>query len=178
MALGSAGRGSFNHWQDAGYDCPLIEVDIMSCMFSKSVGGTGGFVLANGIFAEPLRKGGEELEARGVETLSTIVLLRILGLLRKPKLITHRMQMLKEKAAYVSKELSRAGLCVLASPGSAVICLPVGKHRWIPIQNHIFHGYVSHRSIGTVHKTARFHTECAKLGVAVTGAGPPATEIW
>lgn len=156
MALGSAGRGSFNHWQDAGYDCPLSEVDIMSCMFSKSVGGTGGFVLANGPFATHLRKGGEELEARGVETLSTIVLLRILGLLRKKKLVAHRMHMLREKAAYVARELNRGGLHVLASPGSAVICLPVG----------------------TVHKTARFHTESAKLGIAVTGAGPPATEIW
>ena len=37
MALGSMGRGSFNYWQDAGYECPLRSVDVMSCMFSKSV---------------------------------------------------------------------------------------------------------------------------------------------
>jgi serine palmitoyltransferase len=155
-ALGSAGQGSLNHWKDARYDCPLSEVDIMSCMFSKSAEGTGGFVLANGIFATELRKGGEMLDARGVEALSTIVLLQILGLLRKKKLVAHRMYMLREKAAYVGREQNIAGLHVLASPGSAVICLPVG----------------------TVHKTACFHTECAKLGIAVTGVGPPATEIW
>jgi serine palmitoyltransferase len=156
MALGSAGRGSFNHWEDAGYECSTSEVDIMSCMFSKSVGCTGGFVLANGIFANELRNQGDALEARGVETLSTIVLLRILGLLRKPLLIRHRMRMVREKAEYVAQALRSAGCRVLSSPGSAVICFPVG----------------------TVSQVAIFHGEATKMGVALAGAGPPATPIW
>ena len=73
MALGSNGRGSFNHWQDAGYRCPMDEVDVMSCMFSKSVGCTGGFVLANGPFAAELGHQGEVLTSRWIEKLSKIV---------------------------------------------------------------------------------------------------------
>ena len=126
MALGSAGKGSFNHWQDAGYDCPLRSVDVMSCMFSKSVGCTGGFVLANGPFARELQDQGKKLITRGIEKLSTIVLLRILGLLRKPMLIQHRMNLVQEKAAYVARALSAAGCKILSSPGSAIICFPVG----------------------------------------------------
>ncbi len=126
MALGSAGKGSFNHWQDAGYDCPLSSVDVMSCMFSKSVGCTGGFVLANGLFARELQDQGKKLIIRGIEKLSTIVLLRILGLLRKPMLIQHRMNLVQEKAAYAARALSAAGCKILSSPGSAIICFPVG----------------------------------------------------
>lgn len=129
MAMGSAGKGSFNHWQDAGYDCPLKAVDIMFVMFSKSVGCTGGCVLANGsLFAHELRAQGEKLEEGRMEKLSTIILLRISGLLRKPMLIQERMKLLHEKATYVAKELTRAGCKILSSPGSAIICLPVGVY--------------------------------------------------
>lgn len=127
MALGSSGRGSFNHWEDLGYECSLKEVDVMSCMFSKSVGCTGGFGLANGIFAPELRKQGESLKASGMETLSTVVLLRILTILSKPKLIQHRMRMLRDKATYVSQALSETGLRILSTPGSPIVCFPVGK---------------------------------------------------
>lgn len=127
MALGSKGRGSFNHWEDAGYECPTREVDVMSCMFSKSVGCTGGFVLANGLFAPELQKQGKELELRGVETLSSIVLLRILGLLRKPLLIQHRMHLVHQKANYVAQELKKAGCRILSAPGSAIVCFSVGE---------------------------------------------------
>ena len=156
MALGSAGRGSFNYWEDLGYECPLKEVDLMSCMFSKSVGCTGGFVLANGIFAAELRSQEKQLEARGVETLSTVVLLRVLGLLRKPLLIQHRMRILRKKAEYVARELKRAGFTVLASPGSAVVCFPVGS----------------------VDMVSLFHKEACEMGLGLAGAGPPATPTW
>lgn len=127
MALGSNGRGSFNHWQDAGYHCPLDGVDVMSCMFSKSVGCTGGFVLANGPFAAELHRQGKVLTSSGVEKLSTIVFLRILGLLRKPLFIQHRMRLVQEKAGYVARALTAAGCKVLSSTGSAIICFPVGE---------------------------------------------------
>ena len=126
MAMGSYGKGSFNHWQDAGYDCPLNSIDVMSCMFSKSVGCTGGFVLANGPFAGELKTQGKKLINGKIEKLSTIILLRILGLLRKPMLIQHRMNLVQEKAAYVARALSAAGCKILSSPGSAIICFPVG----------------------------------------------------
>ncbi|EAS35853.2 uncharacterized protein CIMG_01207 [Coccidioides immitis RS] len=156
MALGSAGRGSFNHWEDLGYKCPLEEVDVMSCMFSKSVGCTGGFALANGVFAEELRKQGETLKERGVETLSTVVLLRILNLLSKPKLIRHRMCLLRKKSEYISRALGNAGFRILSTPGSPIVCFPVG----------------------TVRQVIRFHAEALKEGVAVTGGVPPATPLW
>lgn len=127
MALGSNGKGSFNHWQDAGYDCPLSSVDVMSCMFSKSVGCTGGFVLANGPFANELQRQGEKLINGKIEKLSTIILLRILGLLRKPMFIQHRMNLVQEKSAYVARALSEAGYKILSSPKSAIICFPVGQ---------------------------------------------------
>ena len=130
MSLGSSGRGSFDHWQDSGYDCPLSKVDVMTCMFSKSVGCTGGMVLANNEFAEELRRQQDNLEQNGVESLSTIVLLRVLSLLRTPQLIQHRMRLLNTKAVYVAKELSKAGCRILSSPGSAIICFPVGKARF------------------------------------------------
>ncbi|KAI4199277.1 MAG: hypothetical protein LQ350_004737 [Teloschistes chrysophthalmus] len=156
MALGSNGRGSFNHWQDAGYRCPLDGVDVMSCMFSKSVGCTGGFVLANGPFAAELRRQGEILTTRGIEKLSTIVLLRILGLLRKPLFIQHRMRLVQEKAGYVARALTAAGCKVLSSTGSAIICFPVG----------------------TVRQVALFHGEAMKHGMAIVGGVPPATPLW
>ena len=126
MAMGSTGRGSFNHWQDFGYDCPLKSVDVMSCMFSKSVGCTGGCVLANGLFAKELRSQGKRLVEDNTEKLSTIINVRTLGLLRKPMLIQHRMSLVQEKSAYVAEVLTSAGCKVLSSPGSAIICFPVG----------------------------------------------------
>lgn len=126
MAMGSNGRGSFNHWQDLGYDCPLKSVDVMSCMFSKSVGCTGGCVLANGLFAKELRSQGKRLVDGNAEKLSTIIQLRILGLLRKPMLIQYRMRLVQEKSTYVAEALTSAGCKVLSSPGSAIICFPVG----------------------------------------------------
>lgn len=180
MALGSAGRGSFNHWEDAGYECPLSEVDVMSCMFSKSVGCTGGFALANGIFAKELLKQGEALEARGVETLSTIVLLRILNLLRKPLLIQHRMRMLREKGEYVARALQGAGCRVLSSPGSAIICFSIGEYA--NRCNQISFLFLKRTTDSTISGTYRqltiFHHNCMKMGLAITGAGPPATPIW
>ncbi|KAL4870553.1 hypothetical protein BDV12DRAFT_165811 [Aspergillus spectabilis] len=156
MALGSMGRGSTDYWRDAGFDLPMSEVDLMSAMFSKAVGCTGGMVLANGAFATELRKQGAARDARGVETLSTVVLLRILNLLRKPSLIRHRMRMIREKAEYVAEGLRKAGLQVLSSPGAAIVVFPVG----------------------TVSQATVFHTHANKLGVAITAGGPPATPVW
>ncbi|KAI9695781.1 MAG: hypothetical protein M1836_006047 [Candelina mexicana] len=156
LALGSSGKGSFNHWQDAGYDCPLRSVDVMSCMFSKSVGCTGGFVLANGPFAGELETQGKRLVNSKIEKLSTIILLRILSLLRKPMFIQHRMGLVQEKAAYVAKALSAAGCTILSSPGSAIICFPVG----------------------TVRQVALFHGEAQIMGMAIVGGVPPATPMW
>ena len=174
MAMGSDGKGSFNHWQDAGYDCPLKAVDIMSVMFSKSVGCTGGCVLANGSnFADELRLEGQKLEENKVEKLSTIILLRISGLLRKSMLIQERMSSLREKATYVASELTRAGCRILSSPGSAIICLPVGvytKSRSACL--------VLKLSSGTMRQVAFFHNEAKRKGMAIVGAGPPATPIW
>lgn len=156
MAMGSHGCGSFNQWQDAGYDCPLRYVDIMSCMFSKSVGCTGGCVLANGAFASELQVQGEKLINNKIEKLSTIILLRILSLLRKPMLIQQRMSLVNEKAAYVASALSAAGCKILSSPGSAIICFPVG----------------------TVRQVALFHGEAMRMGMAIVGGVPPATPMW
>ena len=156
MALGSMGKGSLNYWEDAGFSCPMSEVDLMSAMFSKAVGCTGGMVLANGIFATELRKQAAARDARGVETLSTVVLLRILNLLRKPLLIKHRMRMIREKAEYVAEGLRKAGLQVLSSPGAAIVVFPAG----------------------TVSQATNFHTHAVSLGLAVTAGGPPATPLW
>ncbi|KAI9715084.1 MAG: hypothetical protein M1812_006202 [Candelaria pacifica] len=156
LALGSGGKGSFNHWQDAGYDCPLRSVDVMSCMFSKSVGCTGGFVLANGPFAGELQTQGKSLINSKIEKLSTVILLRILSLLKKPMFIQHRMGLVREKAEYVARALSAAGCTILSSPGSAIICFPVG----------------------TVRQVTLFHGEAQKMGMAIVGGVPPATPMW
>ncbi|KAL4954542.1 a-oxoamine synthase fum8 [Aspergillus filifer] len=156
MALGSMGKGSLNYWEDAGFTCPMSEVDLMSAMFSKAVGCTGGMVLANGIFATELRKQAAARDARGVETLSTVVLLRILNLLRKPLLIKYRMRMIREKARYVAEGLRKSGLQVLSSPGAAIVVFPAG----------------------TVSQATNFHTHAVSLGLAVTAGGPPATPLW
>ncbi|KAI9817369.1 MAG: hypothetical protein M1832_004676 [Thelocarpon impressellum] len=156
MAVGSAGRGSLNHWQDLGYDCSFPDVDIMTCMFSKSIGCTGGFAVANGIYAEALERQGDLLEETGVETLATPVILRVLSILRKPSLIRQRMRAVREKAVYVSKVLMDAGCKILSSPGSAIICFPVG----------------------TVRQVVTFSREAKKVGMAIGGGTPPATPKW
>jgi serine palmitoyltransferase len=127
MSIGSAGRGTFNRWQDLGYDCPFAGVDVMTFTFSKGVSSTGGFALANGIHADALRKQGQALSLQGVESLSTVVLLRFLSILMKPKLVEERMQIVLEKSNHVAAKLKEASFRVLSAPGSPMICFPVGK---------------------------------------------------
>ncbi|MCJ1397575.1 hypothetical protein MMC11_000769 [Xylographa trunciseda] len=156
MAVGSEGKGSFNHWQDLGYHCPLTEIDVMTCTFSKSVGCAGGVAIANGIFAEQLRKGDPSLDKDHSEPLSAIVILRVLDILRRPLLIQHRMKLLREKASYVSGKLAEAGFKILSSPGSSTICFPVG----------------------TVTQLTSLNREALKIGLAFVGGVPPATPLW
>lgn len=127
MALGSEGKGSLNHWSDLGYPCAFASVDVMTCMFSKSVGCTGGMVLANGKYASQLAAEGKVIAARGSERLSTAVLVRVLSLLRKPRLIRDRMNQVRRKTTYAARMLARSGCKILSSPGSPIICFPVGK---------------------------------------------------
>lgn len=130
LGLGASGRGSFEYWQDQGFDCPLAEADLMTCTFSKSAGCLGGAVLANGDFADHLRP-----EADGVvrggghcgKGIASVVLVRVLQLLRKTNLIRHRMELLKHKSFYVARRLASAGCKILGSPGSPNVCFPVGK---------------------------------------------------
>lgn len=35
MSIDSAGRGTFNRWQNLGYDCPFAGVDVMTFTFSN-----------------------------------------------------------------------------------------------------------------------------------------------
>lgn len=123
MAIGSEGRGSFNYWQDLNYQCPLAEADVMTCVFSKSVGCVGGMVLANGKFSKELEEQGQYIP----RSLSSIVMLRVISLLRKPLLIRHRMKLSHCKATYVADVLAQAGCQVLSSPGCPIICFPVGE---------------------------------------------------
>jgi serine palmitoyltransferase len=127
MSIGSAGRGTFNRWQDLGYDCPYNGADLMTFTFSKGVSSTGGFALANGVHAEALLEQSQMLASQGVESLPTIVLLRFLSILKKPRLVEERMRIVLEKSEYVASKLKEAGLRVLAAPGSPMICFPVGK---------------------------------------------------
>jgi len=127
MALGSEGRGSLNHWSDLGYACSFSQVNIMTCMFSKSVGCTGGMVLANGDLASQLTAEGKIIATRGSERLSTAVLVRVLSVLRKPLLIRERMLQVRLKTTYAARILTKAGCKILSSPGSPIICFPVGK---------------------------------------------------
>lgn len=127
LSMGHGGRGSFDHWQDLGYDCSLTDCDVMTCMFSKSAGCTGGMVLARRSLAPLLAQQGREAYERGHEQLSTIVLVRLLNILRKPKLIQHRCQTIRKKGLYAASVLERAGFRVLSFPGSPIICFSVGK---------------------------------------------------
>lgn len=128
MSLGSGGRGSFEHWRDLGYKCDFSKIDMMVCSLSKGVSCNGGFAVANGPFARELRAQGELLAARGAESLSTVLLLRFLSIINKPLLVQERMRLMSEKAKYTSDKLKEAGFRVVSSPGSPVVCFPVGKH--------------------------------------------------
>lgn len=127
MALGKGGRGSFEWWQDRGYDCPLEEIDIMTGTMSKSVSCIGGFVSANGIYTAALERQRALQHENGAETLSTVAMVRILSLINKPKFIQDRMTTLERKASFVADCLAQAGCCILSSRGSPVVCFPVGK---------------------------------------------------
>ena len=134
MSIGSAGRGTFNRWQDLGYDCPYNGADLMTFTFSKGVSSTGGFALAFGdIHANALREQGRMIYSQGVESLSSVVLLRFLSILMKTRLVEDRMRIVLEKSQYVADRLKEAGLRVLAAPGSPMICFPVGKSSWLAI---------------------------------------------
>nr|AAG27130.3 Fum8p [[Gibberella] fujikuroi var. moniliformis]ADQ38989.1 FUM8p [[Gibberella] fujikuroi var. moniliformis]ADQ38994.1 FUM8p [[Gibberella] fujikuroi var. moniliformis]ADQ38995.1 FUM8p [[Gibberella] fujikuroi var. moniliformis]ADQ38996.1 FUM8p [[Gibberella] fujikuroi var. moniliformis] len=156
MALGKSGRGSFEWWQDCGYDCPLQEVDIMTGTMSKSLCCIGGFVSANGVYAAELERQRTLQHQNGAETLSTAVLVRILSLINKPKLIKERMTALGRKASFVADCLAQAGCDILSSYGSPVVCFPVG----------------------TIQQASRFHEEAMERGFAVACGVPPATPLW
>lgn len=131
LGLGSSGRGSFEYWQDRGFDCPLEEADFLTCTFSKSVGCLGGAVLANGEFALHMRPEADTVTGPCGKGVASAVLVRVLQLLRKKTLIRYRMAMLKEKSFYVARRLASAGCKILGSPGSPNVCFPVGKwFRW------------------------------------------------
>ncbi|PNP80106.1 Fum8p [Fusarium nygamai] len=156
MALGKGGRGSFEWWQDCGYDCPLQEVDIMTGTMSKSVCCIGGFVSANGVYAAELERQRTLQHQNGAETLSTVALVRILSLINKPKFIQERMTALGRKASFVADCLAQAGCDILSSYGSPVVCFPVG----------------------TIQQASRFHEEAMERGFAVACGVPPATPLW
>ena len=128
MSVGSEGKGSFNHWQDLGYHCPLHEIDVMTCTFSKSIGCARGIVVANGIFADRRRRRDIFLSQKLTEPLSVSVVLRVLDILRRPFLIQYRRRILRKRSAFVAKKLSEAGLKILSSSGSSTICFPVGTY--------------------------------------------------
>ncbi len=144
-------------------------------MFSKSVGCTGGSVLVNGPFARESQTQGKKLTNSKIKKLSTIILLRILGLLGKPMLIQHRMGLVQEKAVYVARALDAAGCSILSSPGSAIICFPVGKPK-TPIL--VESAVANQVHLGTMRQVALFHAEAQKMGIAIVGGGPPATPVW
>ncbi|KAF5269053.1 hypothetical protein FOXYS1_48 [Fusarium oxysporum] len=152
----SGGRGSFEWWQARGYDCPLQEIDIMTGTLSKSVGCIGGFVSANGLYAAELERQRTLQHQNGAETLSTVVLVRILSLINKPKFIQERMTTLERKASFVADCLAQAGCDILSSYGSPVVCFPVG----------------------TIQQASRFHEEAMERGFAVACGVPPATPLW
>lgn len=127
LGLGSGGRGAFEYWQDEGFDCPFTEADLMTCTFSKSVGCLGAAVLANGELARHLKPDADMVSGPCGKGLASSVLVRVLQLLRKPRLIRHRMAILREKSMYVAKRLASAGCKILGSPGSPNICFPVGE---------------------------------------------------
>lgn len=157
MSIGSKGRGTFNRWQDLGYDCPYNGADFMTFTFSKGVSSTGGFGLAYGaVNANALRAQGEMIYSKGVESLSSVVLLRFLSILMKTKLVEERMRIVLEKSEYVADRLREAGLRVLAAQGSPMICFPVGTVRQIKL----------------------FYEEAMKEGLATIGGVPPATPLW
>jgi serine palmitoyltransferase len=128
MASGSNGGGSLNHWSDLGYSCPFSQVDIMTCMFSKSVGCTGGMVIANGDLASQLTVEGKVISTCGSERLFTAVLIRVLSVLREPLLISERMLQVRVKTTYAVTMLNKAVCKILSSPGSPIICFPVGEY--------------------------------------------------
>ncbi|KAF5962770.1 Fum8p [Fusarium bulbicola] len=152
----SGGRGSFEWWQARGYDCPLQEIDIMTGTLSKSVGCIGGFVYANGLYAAELERQRTLQHQNEAETLSTVVLVRILSLINKPKFIQERMTTLERKASFVADCLAQAGCDILSSYGSPVVCFPVG----------------------TIQQPSRFHEEAMERGFAVACGVPPATPLW
>ncbi|KAF5978120.1 fumonisin biosynthetic aminotransferase Fum8 [Fusarium coicis] len=156
MALGKGGRGSFEWWQDCGYDCPLQEIDIMTGTMSKSLCCIGGFVSANGIYAAELERQRTAQHQNGAETLSTVSLVRVLSLINKPKFIQERMTALGRKASFVADCLAQAGCDILSSHGSPVVCFPVG----------------------TIQQASKFHEEAMERGFAVACGVPPATPLW
>ena len=127
LALGSNGKGSLNYWQDRGHACRFASVDVMTCMFSKSAGCTGGMVLANGQFSEALLAGAASSQKKNLERLATPVLLRMLSLLSKPDVIRQRMHMLHERATVIRNAFVDMGFVVTSSSGSAIVCLSVGE---------------------------------------------------
>lgn len=92
----------------------------MTTSLAKSTGGSGGLVLANGPFAV-------ELERSPSECVLTVVAAHLYSLFLRPNFLRMRLSRLQERSEYMFQTLRDARCQIISSPGSPLICFPVGQ---------------------------------------------------
>ncbi|CCG80548.1 putative Aminotransferase [Taphrina deformans PYCC 5710] len=158
LALGCNGKGIVEHYQDLGHVISSKDVDCIGATMSKSVGTIGGMlVVHDDALSDAIKERLDEYHSTGGSgDLATVVKMRLLQIMRKPLLVRKRMAILRQHTIYILESLHKAGLCVHSDYMSPVIVV-------ITV---------------SLSGCARFGAECHRLGLAVTMAGPPATDAW
>ncbi|ORY73924.1 pyridoxal phosphate-dependent transferase [Protomyces lactucae-debilis] len=158
LSIGNTGRGIIEHYQDLGHALSASDVDCVGATLSKSAGTVGGVIVTSDSFlSQHLTLRDQEWQATGGGgELPTVVKMRMMQIWKKEEMIKSRMAALKQHTTYILESLHHAGLVVHSDYLSPVIVI-------ITI---------------TLSGCARFGAECRRLGLAVTMAGPPATELW
>lgn len=158
LSIGKSGRGIVEHYQNLGFSISSKDVDCIGATLSKSAGTIGGIITSHDRRLDEHVAGRirELHETGGAGQLPTVVKLRLMQIWRKSSMVSNRMECLRQHTIYVLDALHRAGLCVHSDYLSPVIVVIA----------------VSMKLAG------KFGAECHRLGLAVTFAGPPATEIW
>lgn len=158
LSIGNTGKGIVEHYQDLGFAISSKDIDCIGATLSKSAGTIGGIVVTHNVRSDEfVEQRIQELHNTGGQgLLPTVVKVRLMQIWGKSNMVSTRMESLRQHTVYILDSLHKAGLCVHSDYLSPVIVVIA----------------VSMKLAG------KFGAECHRLGLAVTFAGPPATDIW
>ncbi|KAN0072838.1 Pyridoxal phosphate-dependent transferase [Elaphomyces granulatus] len=127
LGLGRTGRGIVEFFQDKGAShIGMEDVDMMGCTYSKSLSSMGGFVLCRAPLTSYLEASNSAMQATEATvggSVPTVSLIRTLQILKKPALISQRLEQLRLASSYFIDGLEARGYRISVMRGSSMVAL-------------------------------------------------------